>query len=86
MTIIIIIIIMITPLQGPSHGPFKVCAPWPVMQACSSRSKVKGYQGQLQCGLSLTAFDQKDRTAGRLRLREGGATLKVTQHSSSIQN
>lgn len=57
-----------------------------MQSADSTRSKAMGYQGQFQCGLTLTASSLEDSAAGRLRLREGRATLKVTQHTSSRQN
>lgn len=81
---------LLLPTQGPSHDSFEVCAHWPTMevhrQLIAPGLRPWVTEDNLSMALSLTASSLEDSAAGRLRLREGRATLKVTQHSSSRQD
>lgn len=85
LSIVIIIIITVPGFQSwPVRG---VCAHWPMMevrrQLIALGLRSWDTEDNLSMALSLTASSLENSTAGRLRLREGSATLKVTQHSSS---
>lgn len=84
----ILIIIIIITLPGSQSWPVQgVCAHWPTMevrrQLIALGLRSWDTEDNLSMALSLTASSLENSTAGRLRLREGSATLKVTQHSSS---
>ena len=49
----------------------------------SGKPQTLGYQGKSQHGPSLPASTLENGASRRLRLREGRAPIKVTQHNSS---